>query len=115
MEISDPLPAPRFAHLGPFSDFVEAARKQGPLFPSAHLDRDQAREILRFTLNADRPRDVEVLRTWKADGLDGEEISWSVGFGPPTHAWLLKPSGARGPLPEYCSAACKKRAARRRT
>lgn len=97
--MSDSSSAPRFAHLGPFSDFVEAARKQGPLFPSAHLDRNKAREVLRFTLNDDRPRDVEVLRTWKADGLDGEEVSWSVGFGPRTQAWLLKPSGARSPLP----------------
>ena len=61
--MSDPSSAPRFAHLGPFSDFVDAARKQGPLFPSSHLDRAKAREILRFTLNDDRPRDVEVLRS----------------------------------------------------
>ena len=91
--------AHHFAHLGPFSDLVDAARKQGPLFPSAHLDRGKAREILRFTLQDDGPRDVEVIRTWRADGLDGEEMSWSVGFGPRTHAWLLKPSGASGPLP----------------
>jgi hypothetical protein len=52
--MGDPSTAPRFAHLGPFSDFVDAARKQGPLFPSTHLDRNEAREILRFTLNDDR-------------------------------------------------------------
>lgn len=97
--MGDPSAPRHFAHLGPFSDFVEAARKQGPLFPSGHLDRSKAREILRFTLQDDRPHDVEVVRTWKADGLDGEEQSWTVGFGPRTHAWLLKPSNARGPLP----------------
>jgi dienelactone hydrolase len=97
--MSEASSARRFTHLGPFSDFVEAARKQGPLFPPTHLDRSKAREILRFTLNNDQPRDVQVMRRWAGDGLDGEEISWFVGFGPRTHAWLLKPSGAPGPLP----------------
>ncbi|MGC8782741.1 MAG: dienelactone hydrolase family protein, partial [Anaerolineae bacterium] len=27
------------------------------------------------------------------------ELSWWVGYGPRTHAWLLKPAGAQGPLP----------------
>jgi dienelactone hydrolase len=97
--MSDPSPARKFAHLSPFSDLVDAARQQGPLFPSTRLDRSKAREILLFTLQDDQPRDVQVMRTWKADGLDGEELSWWVGFGPRTHAWLLKPSGSQGPLP----------------
>jgi dienelactone hydrolase len=42
---------------------------------------------------------VRVERSWRADGVDGEEVSWSVGFGPRTHAWILKPAEARGPLP----------------
>jgi dienelactone hydrolase len=33
------------------------------------------------------------------DGIAGEEISWSVGYGPRTHAWLLRPASAKGPLP----------------
>jgi hypothetical protein len=37
--------------------------------------------------------------SWSADGVDCEQVSWSVGFGPRTSAWVLKPSDARGPLP----------------
>ncbi|MEU8364413.1 hypothetical protein AB0C27_51185 [Nonomuraea sp. NPDC048882] len=49
---------------------------------------------------------VRVERTWSADGLDGEELSWSVGFGPRTHAYLLKPAGAGGPLPGVVALHC---------
>jgi len=33
------------------------------------------------------------------DGLEVEELSWQLPFGPPTEAVFLKPEGARGPLP----------------
>jgi dienelactone hydrolase len=33
------------------------------------------------------------------DGVDVEELSWELPYGPPTEAILLKPAGARGPLP----------------
>ena len=46
-----------------------------------------------------RPLDVRIERTWDRDGIAGEEVSWSVGFGPRTHAWLLRPAAATGPLP----------------
>ncbi|MBA3709231.1 MAG: hypothetical protein H0W83_10485, partial [Planctomycetes bacterium] len=36
---------------------------------------------------------------WERDGVAGEELSWSVGYGPRTQAWLLKPIGATGRLP----------------
>jgi len=29
----------------------------------------------------------------------GEEVSWSVGYGPRTTAWILRPDESRGPLP----------------
>jgi dienelactone hydrolase len=45
------------------------------------------------------PRDVRVERRWQLDGIDGEELTWQTGFGPRTSAWLLRPSGATGPLP----------------
>src|SRR5690606_23509190 len=47
----------------------------------------------------ERPADVRVERTWSRDGVDGEELSWSVGFGPRTRAWVLRPTGVDGPLP----------------
>ena len=36
---------------------------------------------------------------WEKDGLIGQEVSWSVGFGPRTHAYVLKPANAKGPFP----------------
>jgi dienelactone hydrolase len=55
--------------------------------------------VLRFTYGDELPIELQALRTWEADGVSGEELSWSVGFGPRTHAFLLKPAGASGKLP----------------
>jgi dienelactone hydrolase len=91
-----------YAHLGPFSDLVAAARALRPLFPSAPSGletRRRAREVLRFTVGEEQPRNVSTERNWRADGVDGVEISWSVGFGPRTRAWILKPAGSSGSLP----------------
>jgi dienelactone hydrolase len=33
------------------------------------------------------------------DGLHVEKLSWQLPYGPPTKAILLKPKGAKGPLP----------------
>ncbi len=52
--------------------------------------------MLRFTVDHDEPRDIRIERKWQSSGISGEEISWSVGFGPRTHAWILKPE-AQGP------------------
>lgn len=38
-------------------------------------------------------------RSWVHDGLAVEEISWQLPYGPPTHALVLKPAGAKGRLP----------------
>jgi dienelactone hydrolase len=35
--------------------------------------------------------DVRVERTWERDGVRGHELSWFVGFGPRTRAFLLEP------------------------
>jgi dienelactone hydrolase len=91
-----------YAHLGSFSGLVDVAKAQKPLFPIAppcEETRRKAWECFGFTAQKDQPVDTRLERSWRADGVDGEEISWSVGFGPPAHAWILKPTGARGPLP----------------
>lgn len=67
--------------------------------PPGPVTRRKAREVLRFTVGDEQPGDVRRERAWQADGVDGEEISWAVGFGPRTHAWILKPTGASEPLP----------------
>ncbi|MEU8118400.1 hypothetical protein AB0C21_06790 [Spirillospora sp. NPDC049024] len=53
-----------------------------------------------------RARDVRVERRWTRDGLDGEELSWTVGFGPRTRAYLLRPHGVAGPLPGVLAMHC---------
>ncbi|MBT5962904.1 MAG: hypothetical protein HOG99_15265 [Gemmatimonadetes bacterium] len=42
---------------------------------------------------------VRVLRREEADGLAIEHLQWRLPGGPPTTAVLLKPAGAKGPLP----------------
>ena len=77
---------PPYAHLGSFSDLVTAAKAQKPLLPIAppgEETRRSAWECFGFTAQASGAR---LERSWRVDSADGEEISWSVGFGPPTHA-----------------------------
>ena len=42
---------------------------------------------------------TRTVRTSTRDGVDAEELSWDLPFGPPAEAVFLKPAGARGPLP----------------
>ncbi len=88
-----------YAHLGPYSDWPDWS---GTVVARATpLDRDQVHrrvhELLAVTDEA--PHEVKVERRWQHDGIEGEEVSWSVGFGPRTRAWLLRPADAAGPLP----------------
>lgn len=53
-----------------------------------------------------RAEDVRVERTWADGELTGEELSWSVGFGPRTRAFLLRPRDAAGPLPGVVALHC---------
>jgi len=45
------------------------------------------------------PLDARLARKITHDGLEIEEVSWEVGYGPRCEAWVLKPAGARGRLP----------------
>lgn len=91
-----------YQHLGIFSDWVAAAHRRQPLYPVA-LPGPQTqaliRECLGFWQADENPMDLKIEREWKKEGLVGQEISWSVGFGPRTHAYVLKPVDANGPLP----------------
>ena len=42
---------------------------------------------------------VEVQHAFEYDGLAVEHLRWQLPYGPATEAYLLKPAGARGPLP----------------
>lgn len=94
-------------HLGEFAGLVEVAGRQRKLFPDAPAGpelRAAAREAI-GTLDL-TAGDVRVERTWTADGLDGEELSWDVGYGPRTRAYLLRPHGHRGALPGVVALHC---------
>lgn len=84
--------------LGVYHDLLEAARRQRPEVSERALTPEDVRELLGFAHDA-APGDVRVERRWRRDGIDGEELSWSVGYGPRTQAWLLRPAGAEEALP----------------
>jgi dienelactone hydrolase len=91
-----------YQHLGVFSDWVAAAQEKQSLFPVATPGPEtQAliRDALGFCHEHENPLQVKVESSWEKDGVMGEEVSWSVGFGPRTHAYVLKPANAKGPLP----------------
>jgi dienelactone hydrolase len=87
----------RFAHLGPFSDLVDVAADLVDR-PVGDFDPAAVRRLLGFDAEGD-PLDVRVDARWSRDGVDGEEVSWSVGYGPRTRARFLRPAGVAQPLP----------------
>ncbi|GAA2303018.1 alpha/beta fold hydrolase [Nonomuraea roseoviolacea subsp. roseoviolacea] len=102
------MPERTFArHLGAFSGLAEAAGRGRGLFPEAAPGpelRRAAREaagVLDLTAG-----DVRVEHAWTAGDLAGEELSWSLGHGPRTRAYLLRPRGAAGPLPGVVALHC---------
>jgi len=91
-----------YRDLDVFSDLVDAARRSHPVHPVAEpgeVTHQKVMQTLSFTPGPDMPTDVKVEKTWKKDGLVGELITWSVGYGPRTESWLLKPENATGALP----------------
>jgi len=91
-----------YQHLGEYSDWVEQAGQQRALFPDlapGPETRMKIRDLLGFSSLPEEPGEVRVDRAWNKDGLTGEQISWSVGFGPRTSAWFFRPQGAGAGLP----------------
>ncbi|MGE5376258.1 MAG: hypothetical protein ACM3XO_14465, partial [Bacteroidota bacterium] len=91
-----------YRHLGSFSDWVAAAQRERSLYPMALPGpHTQAliRECLGFCHTDETPGEIKSECEWEKDGVIGQEISWSVGFGPRTHAYVLKPADANGLLP----------------
>ena len=89
-------------HLGEYSDLLEAAGCSQPLFPFAEpgaATQQRVRDVLDFAPGNEQPKEVKTERRWEKDGVSGEEIAWSVGYGPRTFAWLLRPAGVTGKLP----------------
>ena len=91
-----------YTHLGPFSDLVDAARRSRPVplpAPPGPATQRAVLDALSFAPGPAQPQAVAVERTWERDGVAGEEVSWSPGYGPRTYAWLLRPIGTNGLLP----------------
>jgi dienelactone hydrolase len=94
--------AAEYAHLGIYSDWVTAFKPDGmalPMSPPGPDTCQRVREVLGMNGLSEEPREVTVERRWERDGVAGEEVSWSVGYGPRTAAWILKPAGVQQPLP----------------
>lgn len=91
-----------YQHLGVFSDWVDAARRQQSIYPIA-VPGPQTRslifDMLGFCHEEENPLEVKIESKWEKDGIVGEEVSWSVGYGPRTHAYVLKPANAKGSIP----------------
>ncbi|HEX4140299.1 MAG TPA: hypothetical protein VHY09_08125 [Candidatus Methylacidiphilales bacterium] len=82
-------------HLGPYTDWVAAAR----LSRERPASSDDLTRYLAFA-----PREPEALdprreKTWRARAIQAEEISWSCGYGPRTEAWLYYPAEMTRPCP----------------
>ena len=91
-----------YQHLGLFSDWVAHAEKQRQLYPLAPPGADtqqKVRQALGVTGSPEVPIDIRIENRWQKDGLIGEAISWWVGYGPRTQAYLLRPAQMNGPLP----------------
>ncbi len=102
-------PAARtYRHLGAFSPLVDLAAARHGLFPDVSPGPDLVAGIRAAlgVLDLDAPRAVVTERRWRDGDLLGEEVSWSVGFGPRTRALVLRPAEATGPLPGVLALHC---------
>lgn len=91
-----------YQHLGYYSDLVKAAQRSNTLDKVAKPGKATQRKLLdalSWKPGPIKPAAVRKLKTWTRDGVAGELISWSVGYGPRTEAYVLKPVGAKGKLP----------------
>ena len=54
------------------------------------------------------PSNISVAVEWEDthDGVTTSALSWQLGFGPRTQAWLMRPAGAAGPLPGVLALHC---------
>jgi dienelactone hydrolase len=87
--------------LGPYGDWVRHVVAEGGLYPPVDgpgLTGDEVRTLIGSSGDSE-PLTPEQGERWTRDGVSGEEVSWSVGYGPRTQAWLLRPADVTGRLP----------------
>ena len=92
----------KYNHLDVFSGLVDAAKRSHAVHPVAKPGK-RSRKAFLDTISFDpgpaKPRAVKREAQWTRDGVDGELVTWSPGYGPRTEAWVLKPEGHKGKLP----------------
>lgn len=89
-------------HLGIFSDLVEYIETVGldnGRFHSPENLSQRIRDLLAAGTGNPLARDLQVHLTWTNHGLRGEEVSWSVGYGPRTFGWIMRPDNEAKRLP----------------
>ncbi|MBT2532368.1 acetylxylan esterase [Arthrobacter sp. ISL-48] len=62
-------------------------------------------DVLGVPEGAGKP-DVTLLWEKTYDGVTTSQLSWQLGFGPRTTAWLVRPAGSSGPLPGVLALHC---------
>ncbi|WZO99899.1 hypothetical protein EP7_001517 [Isosphaeraceae bacterium EP7] len=98
--------------IGAYGPWAASITGDGPARLSFRQDRYKADEIGVWRVQARKAFEdrlltpdtggtpkAEVIRRWNYDGLDVEQLRWSLPYGPPTDAYFLKPEGAKGRLP----------------
>ena len=94
--------AKHYKDLGIYSDIAAAAGRSRKLYPTVKpgkATQKLVKEFLHFEPGPLVPKSLKVEKRWTRDGVDGELLSWSVGYGPRTEAFLLRPAGEKGVLP----------------
>jgi dienelactone hydrolase len=90
-----------YSHLGAFSNLVEKVREIRSVPPQALPGRETqqaVQSVLGFAFEDESPIEPTVETSWESEDVEGKEISWSVGYGPRTKAWLLLPRTTARPL-----------------
>jgi dienelactone hydrolase len=85
------------AYLAGASSFVPVDQARRGSARAMESERAALVEVL--GVRAATAADVRVEREWTVDGVRGRELTWSLGFGPRTRAFLLQPEDHDGALP----------------
>ena len=97
-------PAVRSNPLAGYDDWPGAVREAGP-FVGISEDVTRLGRLLGLRRKPLPPSVVEEGRQI-VDRVEIRQLRWSVGYGPDTTAWLLRPAGARGDLPAVLGMHC---------
>ena len=80
-----------YSNLGVYSDLVQAARASRKQPPAD----DELLKGLQFSPWKAEVRSPSGDSAWESDGIHGEAVSWSVGYGPRTEGWIFRRSDAK--------------------